>query len=153
MDFSSQSAPRLAAERKRLDLSQEAAAKLCGVSREMWGKYERAKASMGTEVLAAFAVAGADALYILTGARTENTAHSPMELAFLRNCRALPSQDARMAGLNILVELRKALGITELPIPHQQQAQPAASSVKSVKASGGSLAIGGKVVVKKSSGE
>lgn len=69
MDFSSLFSPRVAEERKRLGLSQEAAGQTCGVSREMWGKYERGKAVMGTEVLALFAVAGADVLYILTGQR------------------------------------------------------------------------------------
>ena len=69
MNFSSLVAPRVAEERKRLGMSQEAAGNACGVSREMWGKYERGKAVMGTEVLALFAAAGADVLYILTGAR------------------------------------------------------------------------------------
>lgn len=43
---------------------------MCGVSREMWGKYERGMASPGADVLQAFARAGADVLYILTGVRT-----------------------------------------------------------------------------------
>lgn len=57
-------------ERKRLGLSQAEAGALCGVSREMWGKYERGIAVPGGDVLEAFAQAGADVLYILTGKRT-----------------------------------------------------------------------------------
>lgn len=60
----------LSDERQRLGLSQAEAASLCGVSREMWGKYERGKASPAASVLEAFARAGADVLYILTGQRT-----------------------------------------------------------------------------------
>ncbi len=69
MDFSSLMAPRLVEERKRLSLNQEEAGDACNVSREMWGKYERGKAAMGTEVLARFGVAGADIQYVLTGNR------------------------------------------------------------------------------------
>jgi transcriptional regulator with XRE-family HTH domain len=57
-------------ESKRLGLTQDEAGTACGVSREMWGKYERGKAVMGTDVLSRFAAAGADILYILTGARS-----------------------------------------------------------------------------------
>ena len=77
MDFSSLVSPRVAEERKRLGLSQESAGQACGVSREMWGKYERGKAVMGTEVLALFAAAGADVLYILTGQRSGAAAPTP----------------------------------------------------------------------------
>ena len=60
---------RLVDERKRLGLTQAAAGEACGVSREMWSRYEKGKASMGSDVLALFAAAGADANYILTGER------------------------------------------------------------------------------------
>jgi transcriptional regulator with XRE-family HTH domain len=69
-NFSSLSGARVAEERKRLSLSQAEAGSACGVSREMWGKYERGVATMGAEVLAAFVGCGADALYILTGGGT-----------------------------------------------------------------------------------
>lgn len=58
---------RLRAETKRLGLNQATAAKLCGVSREMWGKYERGESIPGGEVLFAFASAGANLHYIATG--------------------------------------------------------------------------------------
>lgn len=60
---------RLCEERKRLGLSQAAAAQLCGVSREMWGKYERGMAHPGCDIIAKFAAAGADVTYIITGRR------------------------------------------------------------------------------------
>ena len=69
MDFCSHCAPRVLVERKRLKLSQEAAASSCGVSREMWGKYERGKAAMGGDALLMFSAAGADVRYIITGER------------------------------------------------------------------------------------
>jgi len=62
---------RLLEERKRLGLSQADAAAACGVSREMWGKYERGAASPGCDVMAAFSATGADVLYILTGRREQ----------------------------------------------------------------------------------
>lgn len=72
-NFSSDSAPRISEERVRLGLTQESAATACGVSREMWGRYERGVAAIGGESLRAFAVAGADVIYILTGARFVQT--------------------------------------------------------------------------------
>jgi transcriptional regulator with XRE-family HTH domain len=69
MDFNYQFPLGVAEERKRLGMNQEAAAMACGISREMWGKYERGKAVMGAEVLAKFAATGADVQYILTGQR------------------------------------------------------------------------------------
>ena len=69
MNFFSLSAPRIREERKRLGFNQADIAKLCGVSREMWGKYEGGKAAPGGEVLFALAQAGADMQYILTGQR------------------------------------------------------------------------------------
>lgn len=58
---------RLRAETKRLGLNQATAGKLCGVSREMWGKYERGESIPGGEVLFAFAMAGANLHFIATG--------------------------------------------------------------------------------------
>ena len=66
-NFYSQSASRVKSERIKLSLNQAQAGDLCGVSREMWGKYERGDAVPGGEVLFAFAAAGADIQYILTG--------------------------------------------------------------------------------------
>jgi len=77
---------RIADERKRAGLSQQAIAERCGVSREMWGKYERDVASPGGDVLAKAAAAGLDVLYILTGrAGTAGMSLSPEQHALLDN--------------------------------------------------------------------
>ena len=65
-NFLSQSSERLKSERLKLGINQAQAADLCGVSREIWGKYERGNAVPGGEVLFSFAAAGADIQYILT---------------------------------------------------------------------------------------
>ncbi|GFM85392.1 hypothetical protein PSCICO_07910 [Pseudomonas cichorii] len=67
VSFSSLSADRLKAERARLGLNQASAASLCGVSREIWGRYERGTTVPGGDVLFSFAQAGADVQFILTG--------------------------------------------------------------------------------------
>ena len=51
---------------------------------------------------------GVDVLYVISGIRSGNTATTPIELAYLRNCRELPNHEAREAGLNMLTSLRKA---------------------------------------------
>ena len=70
MNFISLSSPRLKEERERLKLTQAELAERCGVSREIWGKYERGQAAPGGEVLFALAQVGADVQYIITGKRS-----------------------------------------------------------------------------------
>lgn len=106
---------RLREERERLGLSQTAFGELAGVGRKSQFNYEENERSPDADYLSAIASAGADALYILTGMRGENIANTPTELAYLRNCRALPSQEAKQAGLNGLVALRKAYGVELYP--------------------------------------
>lgn len=65
---------RLKEERARLQLSQKQAADLCGIRREMWGKYERDEAEPGAHALERFSTHGADAQYLLKGIRTESDA-------------------------------------------------------------------------------
>lgn len=60
---------RLREARKGLGHKQDEMAAICGVSREMWGKYERDVAMPGAEVLGALARLDADLFYILTGER------------------------------------------------------------------------------------
>lgn len=93
---------RLTSERERLCLTQAAVAELCGVSRAMWGRYENGKAAMGSDVLALFAAAGADAAYILTGVRgapSQLTAEEERLLSDYRRC----SEDARR-GVDLVVQ-------------------------------------------------
>lgn len=77
---------RIKEERKRLKLTQAAASALAGVTRETWSRYEAGSVSPGMEVLVAFALAGADVQYILTGARG-STPFSARERLFLDQFR------------------------------------------------------------------
>ena len=95
MNFSSLFGERVLAERSRLTLSQAQAGEICGVSREMWGKYERGKAVMGTEVLSRFAEAGADVTYILTGQRSQTTESNPRLAALVDNLDNMAEEDRR----------------------------------------------------------
>lgn len=70
-------ADRFAEERERLEPTQESAALKCGVSREMWGKYERGQAVPGSNILLAFAALGADLQYISSGNRSGTGISSP----------------------------------------------------------------------------
>jgi transcriptional regulator with XRE-family HTH domain len=90
-NFSSLIGSRLSEERERLTFTQAQAGNACGVSREMWGRYERGAAAMGTDVLAAFAAVGADALYVLTGVRNLGDLN-PEESALLDNYRHTPPE-------------------------------------------------------------
>jgi len=58
---------RLKEERERLGLSQQQAADIAGVRREMWGKYERGGAEPGVFVLERFCARGADVVYLVYG--------------------------------------------------------------------------------------
>jgi transcriptional regulator with XRE-family HTH domain len=97
-NFVSQSAERLKLECSRLKLKQFQAAELCGVSREMWGKYERGQAVPGGEVLFSFAAVGADVQYILTGIRSATLQPmTPREAALLDNYRHIEGEEDKRA--------------------------------------------------------
>ena len=95
MNFISLSAPRLKEERERLGLTQADIAGKCGVSREIWGKYERGQAAPGGEVLFALAQAGADVQYIITGERS-GVALQNREVALLDNYRQTDDRGKRI---------------------------------------------------------
>ena len=84
---------RLAAERKRLGLSQKDAAERCGVRREMWGRYERGIAEPGVAVLEHFYALCANPDVLLGGAAKKE------------------SNSDEMAALAIIGELCAQLGI------------------------------------------
>ena len=90
---------RLREERVRLGFNQDEIASICGVSRVMWGKYERDISEPTSSVLSALANAGADVTYILTGVRTqalpEVSALSRREQALLDNYRHSPDEGQR----------------------------------------------------------
>ncbi|OON40792.1 transcriptional regulator [Izhakiella australiensis] len=90
MNFDFHCANRLKNERKRLGFNQAAIADLCGISREIWGKYERGNAVPGGNVLCSFALNGANVQYILTGEEGGGVMLSRDELEVLNHFRAAP---------------------------------------------------------------
>ena len=70
MSFNASCGERLREERDRLGFTQQEMADRMGVRREMSSKYERGQAVPGGDALTAFAVAGGDVQYVLTGQRS-----------------------------------------------------------------------------------
>lgn len=68
MHLDSQIGERLKALREEHGWSQQKAADMAGIRREMWAKYE-AGSEPGARALAALASAGVDVTYLLTGQR------------------------------------------------------------------------------------
>ncbi|MHC5195083.1 helix-turn-helix domain-containing protein [Pseudomonas frederiksbergensis] len=60
-------ASRLKFERKRLTRTQAEMAKLCGISREIWCRYEQGSGLPGSEVLQEFLKAGGNVHFVLSG--------------------------------------------------------------------------------------
>lgn len=96
MNLSSLIGSRIKDERVRLGLNQAEVAEKTGISREMWGKYERGVAIPGGEVLFSFAAVGADMQYIMTGDRPAQTPSlSPRESALVDNFKNMVDEDKR----------------------------------------------------------
>ncbi len=80
---------RLQEERKRLALTQQELADLCGVGARSQRNYESGERMPDATYLAALAAAGADVLYVLTGNRSQPVAEvetlSPRQRALLSN--------------------------------------------------------------------
>lgn len=106
---------RLKEERLRLSLNQSEFGDAGGVKKDAQLKYESGKRTPDIEYLAKISQFGVDILYVITGMRGENIANGSMEMAYLRNCRALKTNEMKQAGLNLLVNLRTALGIELYP--------------------------------------
>ena len=90
---------RLQEERKRLGLTQEAVAAQLGATKRSVINWEGGAALPGAEVLARYAAAGADVLYILTGQRAGGASAPPTPRAvsegdriLLDNFHAAPAQ-------------------------------------------------------------
>lgn len=94
---------RLKSERERLSLSQTAFGEAGGVKKQAQINYESNLRSPDANYLAAIASIGADVYFVITGAQLENIASTPLELAYLRNCRAFKDNAARKLALNALV--------------------------------------------------
>ena len=107
---------RLQEERKRLGLTQEAVAAQLGATKRSVINWEGGAALPGAEVLARYAAAGADVLYILTGQRTGGAAAPAPARALARdeeilldNYRNCPP-DARAAIKTTSAALARAAG-------------------------------------------
>lgn len=90
---------RLQEERKRLGLTQESVAAQLGATKRSVINWEGGAALPGAEVLARYAAAGADVLYILTGQRAGGASAPPPPRAvsegdriLLDNFHAAPAQ-------------------------------------------------------------
>lgn len=98
---------RLKAERQRLGLSQGAMAALADASKSAQQKWERDGAAPNASGLAAFAEAGADVLYIVTGRREVAQPAPPGGLPGVTVRQALAMLDApdrRRILLDLLAE-------------------------------------------------
>lgn len=102
-------------ERKRLKLSQAEAAEKCGVSREIWGKYERGVTMPGSEALYAFAHSGADMQYVFTGIRSSLTL-SATERLFLDKLRESTPVQRDQALRALLGEISGAKQVFNGPV-------------------------------------
>lgn len=124
---------RLKEERERLSLNQTAFGEIGGVKKLAQINYEKNERSPDAPYLQAIAALGADVLYIITGERAENVATSPIEMSYLRICRALPDQNARMAGNAALIGILSAYGAqmnTIHPPANQPELKMAAESIE-----------------------
>jgi transcriptional regulator with XRE-family HTH domain len=91
---------RLKSERKRLNQTQAEAAMACGISREVWCRYERGMTQPGAEVLQAFAKVGANPEFLLTGEITQTFLTAQEEL-LLERFRRSP-EPIKAASLRML---------------------------------------------------
>jgi transcriptional regulator with XRE-family HTH domain len=90
---------RFSEERAKLGLSQADAAKVCGVSREVIGRYELDVTLPKSEALIHFAANGADIQYILTG-----------DINHDAKLRALRGPERIKAVLNRVLDVQEDLG-------------------------------------------
>jgi len=92
---------RLQEERVRLGLTQTEIASQIGIRGGMWGRYERNEAAPGGDVLKAFADAGGDVQYVLTGEKS-SSAMTEDEKEILAGYRGLDIRGK--AGVLALIE-------------------------------------------------
>lgn len=102
---------RLKLERERLNLTQTALGELGGMGKTTVIAWEKGTAFPNAEFLEKAASYGIDVYYVITGNRLTNTATTPIELSYLRICRALPDQPAKMAGNAALLGVMASYGV------------------------------------------
>ena len=83
---------RLREERERLRLSQTAFAARAGTTQNTQYLYEKGERTPDGTYFAEVVQTGVDILYVLSGARSSNSAISPREVALLDNYRASPPE-------------------------------------------------------------
>lgn len=98
---------RLRSERERLGLGQLELAEAGGVNRNSQGAYEKGERLPDAGYLAAAAVLGVDALYVITGVRQQSAGLSPEQSQLLEYFGAADShaQDAALTVLEALARL------------------------------------------------
>jgi len=106
---------RIKEERERLKLSQTSFGEIGDMGKTTVQAWERGTAFPNAAFLEVAATFGVDVYYVITGQRLANTAATPTELAYLRNCRALPTTEAKADGLYMLNALRKGYGVPLYP--------------------------------------
>jgi transcriptional regulator with XRE-family HTH domain len=119
---------RLKEERNRLGLSQAEFAAVAGASKGAQLKWEKEESSPTATILTAWAEAGADALYILTGQRTDeapakNRSDVEAALALIRHdILGSSTNDERFLSVH-RGELCDMLGYPGMPSEIREQAQ------------------------------
>lgn len=108
---------RLKEERERITLSQVAMGEYAGTTKKTQIDYETDRTPPKANYLAKVATLGVDVGYVITGLRAENVAHTPTELAYLRNCRLLATKKLEQKGLEGLTFVREASGIKAEDMP------------------------------------
>ena len=84
---------RLLIERERMGLSQQQLADACGITIRSQRNYEKGERAPDSDYLSAFAEAGGDVLFVLTGhAQSGNLAGDPAEQVLLDSYRRCAAQ-------------------------------------------------------------
>ena len=100
---------RLRQERKRLGYTMDSFARVLGVCRSTFAKYEAGKTAPTCPDLNNAAHAGADILYIVTGRRAEENASSEIDWELLQNISKCVDAWAEEMDLDLPAEKKFAL--------------------------------------------
>lgn len=120
---------RIKEERERLKLNQEQFGTAGGVAKNTQSRYELNARAPDADYLQRLSTYGVDILYIITGMRNENVASTPIEQSYLRICRALPNNDARMAGNGALMGILYSFGTQLGDFPASNSAELMAAQI------------------------
>ena len=102
---------RLREERNRIGIDQSDAALLAGVSRNMWGAYERGVSAPGAPVLVRLLGHGFDLNYILGGSRTiSESTLSPDEETLIEQYRSMDAEGRASVTRAAMLEALRCAG-------------------------------------------